>query len=91
MSWTVVGGPGSEIPGDQVSLCPDNKQPPPAPHPHGRSITKIAVAWATNDEVTDGILIRTTTGEQFHLTAIASRDELFNRLVAIGTQAWEEW
>ncbi|KAK4443558.1 hypothetical protein QBC34DRAFT_361865 [Podospora aff. communis PSN243] len=53
--------------------------------------TKIAVSWATEDEVQDGLLIRGATGDEVHLTAMPSRDELFNRLVAIGTQAWGEW
>jgi len=48
------------------------------------------VSWATDDEVTDGILIKTVTGDEFHLTAMPSRDELFNRLVAIGARAWKE-
>ena len=53
--------------------------------------TKIAVAWATEDEVTDGLLIRTATGSEFHFTAMPPRDELFNRLVAMGPQTWKEY
>lgn len=53
--------------------------------------TKIAVAWATEDEVMDGILIRTGKGSETHFTAMPSRDELFNRLVALGPQTWKEY
>ncbi|KAK0614619.1 hypothetical protein B0T14DRAFT_499848 [Immersiella caudata] len=53
--------------------------------------TKIAVGWATGDEVQDGLLIRVATSDEIHLTAMPSRDELFNRLVAIGNQNWGEW
>ncbi|KAK0638455.1 hypothetical protein B0T16DRAFT_381496 [Cercophora newfieldiana] len=53
--------------------------------------TKIAVSWATEDEITDGILIKGTMGHEVHLTAMPSRDQLFNRLVAIGGQIWGEW
>lgn len=30
-------------------------------------------------------------GNQKQLTAIALREELFNRLIAMGSQMWESW
>ncbi|KAI9746212.1 MAG: hypothetical protein M1818_000893 [Claussenomyces sp. TS43310] len=53
--------------------------------------TKLVVGWATNREIADGILIVDRDGNSKQLTAIALRDELFNRLVAIGSQMWESW
>ncbi|KAK3319406.1 hypothetical protein B0H66DRAFT_268337 [Apodospora peruviana] len=53
--------------------------------------SKILVGWATDGEITDGIIIRDGTGKEYHITAITLRDELFNRLVAIGDQMWESW
>ncbi|KAK1833660.1 hypothetical protein QBC39DRAFT_44910 [Podospora conica] len=53
--------------------------------------TKIAVAWATDAEINDGIILRDGEGKEYHLTAIPERDALFNRLVAIGEQIWEAW
>lgn len=52
---------------------------------------KMVVGWATSREVADGILIVDKDGNQKQLTAIALREELFNRLVSIGTQMWESW
>lgn len=53
--------------------------------------SKILVGWATDGEITDGIIVRDPTGKEHHLTAIPARDELFNRLIAIGGQMWEAW
>ncbi len=52
---------------------------------------KIAVGWAMNRTVADGLEITVRSGEKWRLTAIRLRDELFNRLVAIGGQMWESW
>jgi hypothetical protein len=51
----------------------------------------MVVAWATDRTIADGILITDRNGEEYQLTAIPLRDELFNRLVAIGKQMWEAW
>jgi hypothetical protein len=51
----------------------------------------MVVAWATDREIADGILIIDRHGKQYHLTAISLRDELFNRLISIGSQMWEAW
>jgi hypothetical protein len=53
--------------------------------------TKLVVGWATDREIADGILIVDKDGNQKQLTAIALREELFNRLVALGKQMWEAW
>jgi len=53
--------------------------------------SKIVVGWALEKEVVDGLVVRTKTGDEFHLTAITVRDELFNRLIAMGSQMWELW
>lgn len=53
--------------------------------------SRIVVGWAMGSEIVDGLIIRTHGGDDLHLTAIAKRDELFNRLIAMGTQMWEAW
>ncbi|PKS08160.1 hypothetical protein jhhlp_005436 [Lomentospora prolificans] len=53
--------------------------------------SKILVGWATNNQVADGLVIRDVLGHEYHITAILTRDELFNRLVAMGSQMWEAW
>ncbi|KAF6812947.1 hypothetical protein CPLU01_14777 [Colletotrichum plurivorum] len=53
--------------------------------------SKIFVGWATDREIADGLIIRDSLGKEYHLTAILTRDELFNRLVAMGNQMWEAW
>lgn len=53
--------------------------------------TKLVVGWALNREIADGLEIVTSTGDIFKITACPLRDELFNRLVAMGGQKWEAW
>lgn len=53
--------------------------------------TKLVVGWATNREIADGIIIVDKEGNRKQLTAIALREELFNRLVAMGNHMWESW
>ncbi len=53
--------------------------------------TKLVVGWATDRDIADGLLIVEKDGNQKQLTAIALRDELFNRLIALGKQMWEAW
>ncbi|KAK5447851.1 hypothetical protein LTS15_009350 [Exophiala xenobiotica] len=52
---------------------------------------KIIVGWATSREVKDGIEIVTRDGRTYRAMALAERDELFNRLVAMGQQVWESY
>ncbi|KAL9045036.1 MAG: hypothetical protein Q9214_001872, partial [Letrouitia sp. 1 TL-2023] len=50
---------------------------------------KIVVGWATGKTVADGLEIVDKKGNTWKMTAIQYRDELFNRLLAIGGQKWE--
>ena len=49
---------------------------------------KIIVGWATNREVKDGIEIVSKNGTKYRAMAMKERDELFNRLIAMGQQVW---
>ena len=51
----------------------------------------MIVGWATEKEIADGLEISTVTGQRFKLTAMPRRDEVFNRIVALGKQHWEMW
>lgn len=50
---------------------------------------KIVVGWATDREVKDSISITDKLGNEYKATALAQRDELFNRLASMGQQVWE--
>lgn len=52
---------------------------------------KLVVGWSTGKEVADGLEITTSKGDRIKITACPLRDELFNRLVAMGGQKWEAW
>ena len=52
---------------------------------------KLVVGWSTGKTVADGLEISDRKGNVWRLTAIQLRDELFNRLVAMGGQKWESW
>ncbi|KAF9631644.1 hypothetical protein BFW01_g2506 [Lasiodiplodia theobromae] len=51
--------------------------------------TKLVVGWAMNREVADGLEITDKMGAVWKVTALPLRNELFNRLVAMGGQTWE--
>ncbi|KAG5979543.1 hypothetical protein E4U55_005062 [Claviceps digitariae] len=51
--------------------------------------SKAVVGGVLGWQVTDGIVITMRDGTERHLTAVTRRDELFNRLVAIGGHKWE--
>jgi len=53
--------------------------------------SKLVVGWAMEKEVVDGLEIVDPDGVGRALTAIPLRDELFNRLVAMGPQKWGSW
>ncbi|KAF2837924.1 hypothetical protein M501DRAFT_995181 [Patellaria atrata CBS 101060] len=53
--------------------------------------TKLLVGWALEREVADGLEIVDKLGNSWVVTAMPLRDELFNRLVAMGGQKWESW
>lgn len=52
---------------------------------------RIVVGWATEREIKDGLEIVTRDGRRYRVTALKEREELFNRLVAIGGQIWESY
>lgn len=52
---------------------------------------KLVVGWALDREVADGLEIIDKQGNSWQLTAMVLRDELFNRLIAMGGQKWESW
>ncbi|KAK3648017.1 profilin, required for normal timing of actin polymerization in response to thermal stress [Elasticomyces elasticus] len=52
---------------------------------------KLVVGWALDREVADGLEIVDKQGNTWTVTAMVLRDELFNRLIAIGGQKWESW
>jgi hypothetical protein len=51
--------------------------------------SKLIVGWALKVEVNDGLEIVGRSDSHWLLTALARRDELFNRACAIGDQRWE--
>jgi hypothetical protein len=53
--------------------------------------TRLVVGWALDREVADGMEIVERSGTVWKVMACPLRDELFNRLVAIGGQKWESW
>ncbi|KAF4981026.1 hypothetical protein FZEAL_3078 [Fusarium zealandicum] len=53
--------------------------------------SKLIAGWALEGGINDGIEIKDMQGRTTLITAMAHRDELFNRLCAIGSQKWEIW
>lgn len=52
---------------------------------------KLVVGWALDRQVSDGLEIVDKVGNSWVVTACPLRDELFNRLCAMGGQKWEAW
>jgi hypothetical protein len=52
---------------------------------------KLVIGWSLEREVVDGLWVKSRKGEEWGWTVVERRDELFNRLVAIGGQRWESW
>ena len=52
---------------------------------------KLVVGWSLGREVNDGLEITDRMGNVRRITALPLRDELFNRLIAMGGQKWEAW
>ncbi|KAK8880087.1 hypothetical protein PGQ11_001381 [Apiospora arundinis] len=52
---------------------------------------RMLVGWSLSREIADGIELTDRTGTTYKLTALPLRDELFNRLIAMGGQKWEAW
>jgi len=53
--------------------------------------SKLMAGWALDEEVNDSLGLSDKSGNEWPVTAIPRRDELFNRLIAIGDQKWETW
>ncbi|TFY52717.1 hypothetical protein EVJ58_g9855, partial [Rhodofomes roseus] len=51
---------------------------------------KMIIGFTLQREVVDGLGIEDKDGKTHFLTAIKGRDELFNRLIAIGGHKWEQ-
>lgn len=52
---------------------------------------KLVVGWSTSREVKDGLELVTRDGKTLRAMAIKERDELFNRVIAMGQQVWESY
>lgn len=52
---------------------------------------KLLVGWALGSEVADGLEIVDDAGHVYKVTAMGRRDEVFNRLIALGNQRWETY
>jgi hypothetical protein len=52
---------------------------------------KLIVGWALESQVADGIELITEDGKTHVITALPRRDEIWNRLVSMGSQQWELW
>ncbi|KAI3325375.1 hypothetical protein HD806DRAFT_490178 [Xylariaceae sp. AK1471] len=59
-------------------------------HGYG-SKSKLLAGWALEKEIRDGLEIVDRYGDQKVIAAMPRRDQLFNRLCAIGGQKWEIW
>ena len=52
---------------------------------------KLIVGWALESAIADGLELITQDGKTHIITAMARRDEVWNRLVSMGKQHWELW
>lgn len=52
-------------------------------------LAEKAADWSEDSELLGSVEIDDENGKTWRFTAIAERDELFNRLVAVGEQRWE--
>ncbi|ATY65355.1 hypothetical protein A9K55_001236 [Cordyceps militaris] len=50
--------------------------------------SRMVVGWSLHKQVVDGLVVE-TEGAEYHLTAVLIRDEIFNRLIAMGDQMWQ--
>ncbi|KAK8054879.1 hypothetical protein PG993_000106 [Apiospora rasikravindrae] len=55
------------------------------------SKVKLAVGWAMERKIWDALEIKDRKGNAYLLTAVPLRDQLFDRLCAMGGQKWEVW
>ncbi|KAL2066057.1 hypothetical protein VTL71DRAFT_2128 [Oculimacula yallundae] len=49
---------------------------------------EMAAKWSSDKELLGSVEVEDGVGNMWRFTAIPERDELFNRLVAVGTQRW---
>jgi hypothetical protein len=49
---------------------------------------KLVVGWALSRQIKDGVTITNRQGDSWTVTAMPERDEMFNRLAAMGGQKW---
>ncbi|KAH7552492.1 hypothetical protein J3E72DRAFT_249759 [Bipolaris maydis] len=52
---------------------------------------KMVVGWVMERELADGLIITDSKFNEYRIMALPLRDELFNRLIAMGGQKWESW
>lgn len=50
---------------------------------------EMAANWSSDKQLLGSMEIEDVSGKNWKFTAIPERDELFNRLVAVGNQKWE--
>lgn len=50
---------------------------------------RLVAGWALGTDIPDGLEITSSDGKKVLFTAMPRRDELFDRLVAMGAQRWE--
>jgi hypothetical protein len=53
--------------------------------------SKLLLSWALDEKPAGGLALKTESNGEFQLSEVDMRNELFNRLVAIGCQIWEVW
>lgn len=53
--------------------------------------SKMVIGWSLKKQIVDGLVIETEDGSEYHMTAVLTRDEVFNRLIAMGDQMWQLW
>jgi hypothetical protein len=50
---------------------------------------RLIAGWALGEDIPDGLEITTRDGTMTRFTAVPRRDELFDRLISMGSQRWE--
>jgi len=52
---------------------------------------KLIVGWALDRNVADAVAIVDKQGKEWLVTAVEGSNEVFNRLLSMGSQKWESW
>ncbi len=50
---------------------------------------EMAADWSSGKELLGSVEVKDKEGKMWRFTAVPERDELFNRLIALGGQRWE--